>query len=170
MSTTPARHRDRYSAATPHLSTIAPECCPRSTGNHVHVVVETLSFIRRNTQSSTATYQLKEKCANDAREYFQRDWSANDSRFVNHYSKKEGKCYLMITVNQPVSMKGEAGHFIKSNYLFDVLENRKVGEMTEWNNGTTPSQYEMNGRRCSSPDGHPKSPTCGHFKFLHLTS
>ncbi len=20
------------------------------------------------------------------------------------------------------------------------------------------------------PDGHPKSPTCGHFKFLHLTS
>jgi len=21
-----------------------------------------------------------------------------------------------------------------------------------------------------SPDGHPKSPTCGHFKFLHLTS
>lgn len=21
-----------------------------------------------------------------------------------------------------------------------------------------------------APDGHPKSPTCGHFKFLHLTS
>ena len=21
-----------------------------------------------------------------------------------------------------------------------------------------------------NPDGHPKSPTCGHFKFLHLTS
>jgi hypothetical protein len=22
----------------------------------------------------------------------------------------------------------------------------------------------------NGPDGHPKSPTCGHFKFLHLTS
>jgi signal transduction histidine kinase/DNA-binding response OmpR family regulator len=32
------------------------------------------------------------------------------------------------------------------------------------------SNLENAARRNSLPDGHPKSPTCGHFKFLHLTS
>lgn len=32
------------------------------------------------------------------------------------------------------------------------------------------ASYLIRGRPFSDPDGHPKSPTYGHFKFLHLTS
>jgi hypothetical protein len=45
-----ARHRERYSSSPQKLSTITPEFCPRCAGISVHVDLETLSTISRNTQ------------------------------------------------------------------------------------------------------------------------
>ena len=45
----PARHRERYSNSLQKLSTITPEFCPRCAGISVHVDLETLSTVSRNT-------------------------------------------------------------------------------------------------------------------------
>jgi hypothetical protein len=50
LSTMPARHRERYSSSPQKLSTITPNPCPRSAGITVHVALETLSTMSRNTQ------------------------------------------------------------------------------------------------------------------------
>ena len=46
----PARHRERYCGSPRNLSTISPELCPRCAGINVHVGLEILSTISRNTQ------------------------------------------------------------------------------------------------------------------------
>jgi hypothetical protein len=45
----PARHRERYCGSPRKLSTISPEFCPRCAGINVHVGLEILSTISRNT-------------------------------------------------------------------------------------------------------------------------
>lgn len=45
----PARHRERYSSSLHKLSTITPEFCPRFAGISVHVALESLSIVSRNT-------------------------------------------------------------------------------------------------------------------------
>jgi hypothetical protein len=50
VSTMPVRHRERYCGSPRKLSTITPEFCPRCAGISVHVDVETLSTMSRNTQ------------------------------------------------------------------------------------------------------------------------
>jgi hypothetical protein len=51
VSTVPARHRERYYGSTRKLSTITPEFCPRCTGINVHVHLEILSIMSRNTHT-----------------------------------------------------------------------------------------------------------------------
>jgi hypothetical protein len=50
VSTVPARYRERYSSAASELSTITPESCSRCAGIRVHIELESLSTISRNTQ------------------------------------------------------------------------------------------------------------------------
>jgi hypothetical protein len=49
VSTMPARHRERYCGSPRKLSTITPEFCPRCAGINVHVDLEILSTMSRNT-------------------------------------------------------------------------------------------------------------------------
>ena len=57
MFTMPARHRERYSG-TPHkVSTITLEFCSRAAGIRVHVALETLSTMSRNSQQAEHAYE-----------------------------------------------------------------------------------------------------------------
>lgn len=83
-------------------------------------------------EPNKALYELQERCANQARESFQREWGANvvntkDGRmtanYENHYSAKFNKCfYLEISTTYPSTKNGAV---TKNLRLFDLHENKE---------------------------------------------
>jgi len=52
---------------------------------------------------------------------------------------------------------------------WEVQESEAIVYYVTWIPASVQAQMQSVTRQYR-PDGHPKSPTCGHFKFLHLTN
>lgn len=71
------------------------------------------------------------KCSRDAREWFNREWTADKTTllltYTNHYNERLNKCLITVTWNYSVGLRS----FQKSQLLYDVYENSKIAEYSE---------------------------------------
>lgn len=103
-------------------------------------------------------YQLQEKCAKDAHDWYKREWedvqiAGVTSTYTNHYNSKSERCFLMVastTYGKPP--KTGVGISVDSRTLLDVLENRPVGVFDKSSNRPQPWQCEVGGTQCASAD------------------
>jgi hypothetical protein len=100
-----------------------------------------------------ASYELQEKCARDAREWYNR-WrqemselfSAGLMDYTNHYSVRLGRCFILTQIDGYTGKQRDST-LLHTEALVDVLENRRVGSY-----GTS-SGYaicEVNQTQCTS--------------------
>ena len=103
------------------------------------------------TDTRKGTYELQEKCARDAHEWYKQNWKEGPpiagltTDYTNHYNARMGKCFMVLQVT---IVEKTADH---TNRLMDVLENRDVG-VVEWFEGKLPSTCTFNGQPCKSAD------------------
>jgi hypothetical protein len=107
----------------------------------------------RQAQDTTRhAYEMQEKCANDAREWYKHWWeNPKDSglnipsTYTNHYNVKLDRCFLVVDAT--VFGKKSAS---KMKTLVDVLENREMGAFDETSGLGVLSQCEVAGAHCGS--------------------
>jgi hypothetical protein len=107
-----------------------------------------------------ATYELQEKCARDARDWYKHWWedvpnavgTQSVSKYTNHYSAKLGRCFIVVdstTFNR--DKKSGKTSALQSSTLTDVLENRDIGTADWFGANDTFNQCQVNGAACNSP-------------------
>jgi hypothetical protein len=99
-------------------------------------------------------YELQERCANRAEEYFMKEfgngtWTYGSvtfsARFTDHYNKTMNKCFILIT------LEGIGDTFVSEfKDLKDVNEMKEYGSFTKCNNRIQPNACEVSGKYCKS--------------------
>jgi hypothetical protein len=79
-----------------------------------------------------AIYELQEKCAKDARDWYKHWWedppeepgTHTTSSYINHYNTKQGRCFILVssTLFRKDAKTGKVSHSDHKE-LVDVLEN-----------------------------------------------
>jgi hypothetical protein len=87
-------------------------------------------------------YDLRRKCALDAREWFKQNYPESEpipvqgggsiisqpTGYENHYSESQNRCYALLhSIYSTNGPKGRNSMFIQSNLLWDVNENVQLG-------------------------------------------
>jgi hypothetical protein len=86
-------------------------------------VIMTASY-QSAAQPNAVVYELQERCAKNAAEFFHRVGLGNAS-YINHYNPELNGCFILISKNtQPVN-EGITGRVWE---LWDISENRKLDE------------------------------------------
>jgi hypothetical protein len=106
-----------------------------------------------------AIYELQEKCARDARDWYKHWWedapspagASINTNYTNHYNAKVGRCFILVTSLQFAKDK-KTGKVNRSDEkeLVDVLENRGVGTEFIWQDLPINMQCEFNEKECHS--------------------
>jgi hypothetical protein len=74
----------------------------------------------------TASLELQEKCAKQAREEFNAYWERDENAdFTNHYNTKLNKCFVLIRY---IDTKTVPGDIWTHRELFDAFESKDYGE------------------------------------------
>jgi hypothetical protein len=111
-------------------------------------------------------YDLRQKCANDARTWFGQNWSRDQNTilldFTNHYSKKENTCFILVEYHHNSNFAGPNGtSWTNDMSLYDVQENRQYGEFVEnhysyfkpkFSSSNEVTMCSMQGQKCGSLD------------------
>jgi len=99
------------------------------------------------------SYELQEKCARDAREWFDRQWQDDAQppftvQYTNHYSQKFGTCFAVVS--RTGVLPRELLQY--THFLYDVLENREIGRVNWFDKAGRVSTNVcfVNGKPCSS--------------------
>jgi hypothetical protein len=102
-------------------------------------------------------YELTQKCARDAREWFNQNYPNTDNAnavydYSNHYSAAKNRCYALLhslTVFQ--KSKKFKGETVQSNELYDVNENSRIGAyiIADFSRVTA---CEFGGAKCRTAD------------------
>ena len=107
----------------------------------------------------TADYDLRAKCARDARDWFKENWRLDKGtlllNYSNHYSKAQNRCYALVENHTLVSND----LWVNNLTLWDVNDNSKQGDFVldhsfyikpENGRGQWMVNCEISGARCSS--------------------
>jgi hypothetical protein len=114
--------------------------------------------------SASSSYEVKEKCARDARDWYKHTWE--DARtpagtqalssYTNHYNARLGQCFILVD-GWTISKDKKPGKAVsrEQKTLTDVLENRDVAVFDLLSDGQDKqlAQCNVNGTPCSSRDG-----------------
>lgn len=83
-----------------------------------------------------ADYDLQAKCAKDAKAWFNENWSGDKNTllldFMNHYNKKENKCFVSVEYhyNSKFAAPGDYS-WTNDMTLWNLYENTKYGSFAE---------------------------------------
>jgi hypothetical protein len=103
-------------------------------------------------------YQLQEKCAKDAHDWYKREWEDVPgpniaSTYTNHYNSKLDRCFLIVTSAVfGTDKKTGVAYSTNSKTLLDVLENRDIGVFDQKSSVGQPTQCEVHDVICASAD------------------
>jgi hypothetical protein len=104
-----------------------------------------------------ASYELQEKCAHDASQWYKREWEEGPaipgllSNYTNHYSAKLRGCFIVVNSTLFFTDKSGKNSSKRSNTLTDVLENKDIGT-ADWYANEAYNNCKVNGVSCSSPE------------------
>jgi len=113
--------------------------------------------------STRASYELQEKCARDARDWYKHAWEdvpkAPDmevfSNYTNHYSARRGQCFIVVS-STTVTHSKKTGKPTSTDMgtLTDVLENRDLAafDSVSSDEGTRVTQCKVAEILCGSRD------------------
>jgi hypothetical protein len=88
----------------------------------------------------TASLELQEKCAKQAREEFKTYWEGREGAdFSNHYNTKLNKCFIRI---QYIDSKTARGDIWTYRTLFDAFEGKEYAEYT-WKSDKVKKYWEV---------------------------
>jgi hypothetical protein len=83
----------------------------------------------QSDKDRVADYDLREKCAKDARVWFNENWSRDKDTllldFRDHYKKSQNKCFIEVEFHY--SNPSGSASWMNNIQLFDVYENSKYG-------------------------------------------
>lgn len=104
-------------------------------------------------------YELQEKCAKDARDWYANSWkdpkggNREVDSYSNHFNARLGRCYAVVTGTSFLSAKKSGAQFTLTQMtLVDVLENRNFGAFDQTSNQSLPYTCEVDGKSCHSID------------------
>ena len=82
-------------------------------------------------QDAATLYDLKAKCAKDAKIWFNENWSRDKNTvlldFTNHYNAEHNKCFILVEYHYKTLLL-DASEWTNDVTLMDVYENAKYGE------------------------------------------
>jgi hypothetical protein len=92
--------------------------------------------------SKTASIDLQQKCARQAREEFTRDgWESRSmAGFTNHYNSELGKCFILI--GSTSDAKTPPGTVFENKSLSDAFEGKSYAEYF-WHSDTVKKYWEV---------------------------
>jgi hypothetical protein len=117
--------------------------------------------------SLTQTYELREKCGRDAREWFQHAHPDTYTREVlgkttertqvsyeNHYNEKRNRCFVVVREDYSASYPGQPTEGSVSMTLLDVNENKELGSVYDPWPSKSDVQHECTvaDQKCTSRD------------------
>jgi hypothetical protein len=109
--------------------------------------------VQLKQQKETATLDLQEKCAKQARsEFNQLGWGKDPTAlFTNHYNAKLNKCFMEI---QNTDLKTSPGDIFTNRTLFDAFEGKPYGQYI-WKSDDVKKYWEVPPKYCRlySEDG-----------------
>jgi hypothetical protein len=107
-------------------------------------------------------YDLQAKCAKDARQWFDQNWSRDKDTlfldFTNHYNKRMNKCFIDVEYH----FSGTAFAWTNEIMIYDIYENTQYGKLSQGHvtmkiKGEPQeveriSTCEVKGKKCTSLD------------------
>jgi hypothetical protein len=106
----------------------------------------------RAADIARSAYEMQERCAKDARDWYKHWWEDPKdsginmpSSYTNHFNAKLGRCFLVVDAT--VLRKNSIS---KMKTLIDVLENRELGALDDTSAAGLPIQCEVAGAHCAS--------------------
>lgn len=73
-------------------------------------------------------YELQERCSKSSEEFIKREYGEL-KQYVNHYNKKQNKCFIHVTILYPNDNK--KGFSSIQHLLYDVHENDNIGQIQQ---------------------------------------
>ena len=116
--------------------------------------------------SKLQAYELSERCGRTAREWFKQFYGNglevkatehSHSVYSNHFSTDKGRCYALVSISGEVNHSMGPTDRLQSNALFDVNENKKIGEYVRVDGPNAGTTCAMNGEDCKDVAGWQKS-------------
>ena len=114
--------------------------------------------------SVAAEYDLQGKCSNEAKAWFNQNWSRDKDtlllHFVNHYNKKLNKCFIVVEHHRK-NLHLTDGSWVNDIVLYDVQENNEYGRVREDHEVILNPEYHVDertddcsvsGKKCKSID------------------
>lgn len=119
--------------------------------------------------TATETYELRERCAKDAREWFNQNYPPNDEpirvqgggsianlppTYQNHYSQTHNGCYAFVyeITNFSYGKKPTPRDMVvQTNAMYDVHDNTRMGVFVVKNMSEV-TACEFTGTKCSSKE------------------
>ena len=112
--------------------------------------------------SAAAEYDLQSRCSNEARAWFNQNWSSDTNtlllHFTNHYNKKLNKCFIIVE-NHRKNLYLSDGSWVNEITLTEVQENNQYGTFREDHEVILKPKYHVeektgdcavNGKTCKS--------------------
>jgi hypothetical protein len=103
-------------------------------------------------------YELQEKCAKDAHDWYKRDWEDVPapnivSSYTNHYNSRLEKCFVIVSSTLfGKEKKTGVEYSVNSKTLVDVLEHRDIGAYDESSRRAQPMQCKVDDAPCAGAD------------------
>ncbi|HEY1936530.1 MAG TPA: hypothetical protein VGJ33_01185 [Candidatus Angelobacter sp.] len=87
-------------------------------------------------QEAAADLDLQAKCSKDAKTFFVEGWRRDKNttllEYMNHYNKKENKCFIFVEYHYDSDFAGPNGvSWTNDMTVYDVYENVKYGYFAE---------------------------------------
>ena len=112
------------------------------------------------TPDARILFELREKCGNDAQEWFKLEYGAGgpwksepgddeSSDYVDHYSEALNRCFA-ATTTIGISHATEKPVGLITRHLFDVNENRQLGGFSKYSDNPNPSRCNVGQKKCAS--------------------
>jgi hypothetical protein len=116
------------------------------------------------SQRSAADLDLQAKCSRDAKTFYLEGWSRDKDTiiltYINHYDKKDNKCFVLIEYHYNSHFAGSSGDsWTNDMVVYDVYENAKYGHFSEnhytyykptINTRSEVITCEISGKKCAS--------------------
>ena len=113
--------------------------------------------ISQSTDTRKTSYEMQERCARNAREWYKANWDNRHTpdvyvatNYTNHYSAKLGGCFVAVDSDMYGKKSGKpySEHY---TLLVNALENRDIGSAL-WNNQGEFTHCQVNDVACASLD------------------
>jgi hypothetical protein len=135
--------------------------CPKTPS--VATPVPGIAVAPRPPIDPRVTYELRERCGRESREWFKHFYGDGSSKsqdyegfssYTNHYNTQQERCLALITTSGfSRSAKTNKINMSDARDLVDVSENKTIGEYFRFRDNAQPMQCSLAGTDCNSQNG-----------------